>query len=68
LKDSGKSELMEHEISLNCDRWTYTDYEKPIPTGEIRGVGGTIMDLRISRLMKDVIEKVYTIFSKTDKH
>ncbi|XP_011505661.1 PREDICTED: aldose 1-epimerase-like [Ceratosolen solmsi marchali] len=55
---TGKTELMEHEISLNCDRWTYTDCENPIPTGKIRDVGGTIMDLRMSRKMKDVIEKV----------
>ncbi|KAM0729161.1 Galactose mutarotase [Formica fusca] len=56
--DAGKKELMKHKISLNCDRWTFADYTDPIPTGSIRGVGGTIMDLRIPKFLESCIEKV----------
>ncbi|XP_029157507.1 aldose 1-epimerase-like isoform X2 [Nylanderia fulva] len=56
--DAGKKELMKHKISLNCDRWTFADYTDPIPTGGIRGVGGTIMDLRIPKFLESCIEKV----------
>ncbi|XP_071639975.1 galactose mutarotase [Temnothorax longispinosus] len=56
--DAGKEELVKHKISLNCDRWTFADYTDPIPTGGIRGVGGTIMDLRVPRLLESCIEKV----------
>ncbi|XP_039302514.1 galactose mutarotase isoform X2 [Solenopsis invicta] len=56
--DAGKKELLKHKISLNCDRWTFADYTDPIPTGGIRGVGGTVMDLRIPKLLEDCIEKV----------
>ncbi|XP_011685859.1 PREDICTED: aldose 1-epimerase-like isoform X2 [Wasmannia auropunctata] len=56
--DAGKKELMKHKISLNCDRWTFADYTDPIPTGGIRGVGGTVMDLRVPRLLESCIEKV----------
>ncbi|EFN72246.1 Aldose 1-epimerase [Camponotus floridanus] len=56
--DTGKKELIKHKISLNCDRWTFADYTDPIPTGSIRGVGGTIMDLRIPKFLENCIEKV----------
>ncbi|XP_018344877.1 PREDICTED: aldose 1-epimerase-like [Trachymyrmex septentrionalis] len=56
--DAGKTELMKHKISLNCDRWTFADYTDPIPTGSIRGVGGTIMDLRVPKFLESCIEKV----------
>ncbi|XP_050454704.1 galactose mutarotase-like [Cataglyphis hispanica] len=56
--DAGKKELLKHKISLNCDRWTFADYTDPIPTGSIRGVGGTIMDLRIPKFLESCIEKV----------
>ncbi|XP_012284584.1 aldose 1-epimerase [Orussus abietinus] len=55
---AGEKELGKHQISLNCNRWTFADYEDPIPTGAIRGVGGTIMDLRIARLLAYVMYKV----------
>jgi len=48
---------MNHEISLNCDRWTFANMDL-IPTGSIRGVGGTIMDLRIPKILGNYIEKV----------
>ncbi|KYN27730.1 Aldose 1-epimerase [Trachymyrmex cornetzi] len=53
--DAGKKELMKHKISLNCDRWTFADYTDPIPTGSIRGVGGTIMDLRVPKFLESYI-------------
>ncbi|XP_020282944.1 aldose 1-epimerase-like isoform X2 [Pseudomyrmex gracilis] len=56
--DAGKKELMQHKIALNCDRWTFADYTNPIPTGAIRGVGGTVMDLRIPKFLESCIEKV----------
>ncbi|XP_026828451.1 aldose 1-epimerase [Ooceraea biroi] len=56
--DAGQRELMKHEISLNCDRWTFANYADSIPTGSIRGVGGTIMDLRIPRALGSCIKKV----------
>ncbi|KAI4500241.1 hypothetical protein M0802_004658 [Mischocyttarus mexicanus] len=56
--DAGEKELRKHKILLNCDRWTFADYLDPIPTGAIRGVGGTIMDLRVPRLLGEYMEKV----------
>ncbi|KAH0952046.1 hypothetical protein HN011_007404 [Eciton burchellii] len=55
--DTGQKELMNHEISLNCDRWTFANMDL-IPTGSIRGVGGTIMDLRIPKILGNYIEKL----------
>ncbi|XP_012256706.2 galactose mutarotase [Athalia rosae] len=55
---AGVKELNKHKISLNCDRWTFADYTDPVPTGGIRGVGGTIMDLRIPQVLGDCIGKV----------
>ncbi|XP_036149615.1 galactose mutarotase [Monomorium pharaonis] len=56
--DAGKKELLKHKISLNCDRWTFAEYTDPVPTGAIRGVGGTIMDLRVPKFLENCIEKV----------
>ncbi|CAL7952574.1 unnamed protein product [Xylocopa violacea] len=50
-------ELFRHTFMLNADRWTVTDSES-IPTGEIRSVNGTVMDLRNSTILGDVINKV----------
>ncbi|XP_043283954.1 galactose mutarotase-like [Venturia canescens] len=56
--DAGESELMRHRVSLNCDRWTFTDSHDPLPTGAVRGVGGTVMDLRIPRILRDTMGKI----------
>ncbi|XP_014219666.1 aldose 1-epimerase-like [Copidosoma floridanum] len=57
---AGEAELRKHQILLNCDRWTVADSndDPPIPIGTIRGVGGTIMDLRVPKLLGDVIDAV----------
>ncbi|XP_076646195.1 galactose mutarotase isoform X1 [Halictus rubicundus] len=49
--------LYEHVIAVNADRWTVTD-KNSIPTGEIRPVKNSIMDLRNSTKLGDVINKV----------
>ncbi|XP_046613364.1 galactose mutarotase-like isoform X1 [Neodiprion virginianus] len=51
------TELYKHEITINADRWTVTD-EGSIPTGEIRSVANSIMDLRVSKQLGDVLPKV----------
>ncbi|XP_003399008.4 galactose mutarotase [Bombus terrestris] len=56
--DSGESELRKHKVLFNCDRWTFADYTDPVPTGAIRGVGGTVMDFRIPRILGEYMEKV----------
>ncbi|KAK2576665.1 hypothetical protein KPH14_005327 [Odynerus spinipes] len=50
-------ELYNHSITLNADRWTVTD-SNSIPTGEIRPVKDSIMDLRRPTVLGDVINKV----------
>ncbi|XP_043595614.1 galactose mutarotase-like isoform X1 [Bombus pyrosoma] len=55
--DGNASELYKHRFTLNADHWTVTDTES-IPTGEIRSVLGTVMDLRNSTILGDVIDKV----------
>ncbi|XP_076243520.1 galactose mutarotase [Calliopsis andreniformis] len=56
--DAGEAELKKHKILMNCDRWTFADYTDPVPTGAIRGVGGTVMDFRIPRILGEYMEKV----------
>ncbi|XP_053981741.1 galactose mutarotase-like [Hylaeus anthracinus] len=56
--DAGEKELKKHKILLNCDRWTFADYTDPVPTGAIRGVGGTVMDFRIPRILGEYMGKV----------
>ncbi|CAK9832034.1 Galactose mutarotase [Anthophora retusa] len=51
------TELYKHRFMLNADRWTVTD-TKSIPTGEIRSVVDTVMDLRNLTTLGDVIDKV----------
>ncbi|KZC08668.1 PREDICTED: aldose 1-epimerase-like isoform X2 [Dufourea novaeangliae] len=55
--ETNATELYKHEFVLNADRWTVTDAES-IPTGEIRLVKDSIMDLRNTTSLKDVIDKV----------
>ncbi|KAL0127223.1 hypothetical protein PUN28_005491 [Cardiocondyla obscurior] len=50
-------ELYKHVLMLNADRWTVTDSES-IPTGEIRSVDNSIMDLRKPTILGNVINKV----------
>nr|XP_033324379.1 aldose 1-epimerase-like isoform X2 [Megalopta genalis] len=54
---SNAKELYEHVVAINADRWTVTN-ERSIPTGEIRPVENSIMDLRNLTKLKDVINKV----------
>lgn len=49
--------MYKHEISINADRWTVTD-NNSLPTGELRPVANSIMDLRIAKVLGDVINKV----------
>ncbi|XP_032455001.1 aldose 1-epimerase-like isoform X3 [Nasonia vitripennis] len=55
--DAGEEELRSHKITLNCDRWTVSEFEDPVPTGAIRGVGGTTMDLRIAKTIGESVDK-----------
>ncbi|KAL6430796.1 hypothetical protein ACFW04_006963 [Cataglyphis niger] len=50
-------ELYKHVFTLNADHWTVTDSES-IPTGEIRPVENSVMDLRNVTVLGDVIDKV----------
>ncbi|CAD6230562.1 GSCOCG00006821001-RA-CDS [Cotesia congregata] len=54
---TNSAELYKHSITMNADRWTVTDAES-IPTGEIRSVANSIMDLRSPTVLGDVIDKV----------
>ncbi|XP_074097509.1 galactose mutarotase isoform X2 [Cotesia typhae] len=54
---TNSAELYKHSITMNADRWTVTDAES-IPTGEIRSVANSIMDLRSPTVFGDVIDKV----------
>ncbi|XP_077276504.1 galactose mutarotase isoform X1 [Temnothorax americanus] len=51
------AELYKHVFTLNADRWTVTD-SGSIPTGEIRSVENSVMDLRNPTILGDVIDKV----------
>jgi len=44
----GSPDILDHELTLNCDFFTPTDSEL-IPTGEIRAVAGTPYDFRKAR-------------------
>ncbi|GLG97703.1 hypothetical protein R5R35_001316 [Gryllus longicercus] len=51
---SGSEGLLQHHVSINADQYTVTDYSS-VPTGEIKDVLGTHMDLRVPRLLKEVL-------------
>lgn len=50
-------ELYKHVFIVNADRWTVTDADS-IPTGEIRSVENSVMDLRNATVLGDVIDEV----------
>ncbi|XP_030747794.1 aldose 1-epimerase-like [Sitophilus oryzae] len=54
---SGAQELYKHEFTINADRYTEVNQEG-IPTGKIPTVSGTIFDLRVPKVLGDVICKV----------
>lgn len=54
---TNSQELYNHQITLNADRWTVTDSDS-IPTGEIRSVKDSIMDLTRPTVLGNVINKV----------
>lgn len=57
FQTTNATELYKHVFTLNADRWTVTDSES-IPTGEIRSVENSVMDLRNATTLGDVIDKV----------
>lgn len=57
IQESNATELYKHRIMLKADHWTVTNTES-IPTGEIRSVENTVMDLREMTTLGDVINKV----------
>ncbi|RLU16585.1 hypothetical protein DMN91_010653 [Ooceraea biroi] len=50
-------ELYKHVFIVNADRWTVTDAES-IPTGELRCVEDSVMDLRNATVLGEVIDEV----------
>ena len=48
----GSPDILDHEVTLNCDFYTPTDAEL-IPTGEIRAVAGTPYDFRKARPVRN---------------
>ncbi|XP_044017573.1 galactose mutarotase isoform X2 [Aphidius gifuensis] len=54
---TNSAELYKHSIMINANSWTVTNADS-IPTGEIRSVEKSIMDLRKSTTIGDVIDKV----------
>jgi aldose 1-epimerase len=48
----GSADILDHEVTLNCDFFTPTDAEL-IPTGEIRAVAGTPYDFSKARPVRN---------------
>ncbi|KAL3265432.1 hypothetical protein HHI36_009636 [Cryptolaemus montrouzieri] len=55
--NKGAEELYKHAISINADQTTDVDKDS-IPSGKLLPVGGTIFDLRIPRILGEVIHKI----------
>ncbi|XP_011310602.1 aldose 1-epimerase isoform X2 [Fopius arisanus] len=51
--DAGEDALKMHTISLNCDRFIFTQDDDGTPINKSRNIGGTLLDLRIPRLLGD---------------
>lgn len=50
----GRTGILEHTMCINADRYTEVDH-KSIPTGEIRCLGDSNMDLRVPRVLAHVL-------------
>lgn len=55
LGGAGSETVLNHELKLNCDKYTPTD-DTLIPTGEIISVEGTPLDFRSPRVIGEHIE------------
>ncbi|KAJ8936761.1 hypothetical protein NQ318_023198 [Aromia moschata] len=55
--NKGAEEMYKHIISINADYTTEVD-ENSIPTGKLLPVGGSVFDLRIPRVLGEVIHKI----------
>ncbi|CAH1984833.1 unnamed protein product [Acanthoscelides obtectus] len=54
---TGPTEAYKHVITINADRYTEVD-DTSIPTGNLPNVNGTVFDLRVPKVLGDVINKV----------
>ncbi|XP_076253651.1 galactose mutarotase-like [Rhynchophorus ferrugineus] len=54
---TGAKELYKHQITINADAYTEVD-ETAIPTGNLIPVSETVFDLRVPKILGDVITKV----------
>lgn len=52
LAGQGQGDILDHCLQLSCDSFTEADLET-LPTGTILPVGGTVLDFRTSRPLKD---------------
>lgn len=57
LQDKGHSELYNHDIIINADRFTITDKDS-IPTGQFQSVSGTDYDLRVEQNVGKAIARL----------
>lgn len=57
LSGAGSATVLDHELKLEADSYTPTD-DTLIPTGEIAGVKGTVLDFRKSTRLGDRIERL----------